>query len=321
MLLLVDLGGTNCRCMLQTLDGSIEKLQVYQNDQHQSLENVLHLFLEEQIASITKAAFSIAGPVVSTAFKMTNLDWTIDRVSIAKAIGDDVDIHIVNDFSAVAMSLPYIQSENSLILNGDTQMLKSSFTPKVVLGPGTGLGVGALVPVKNGWAVVSGEGGHVSLSTRTSEEHAVFQILAEKFGHVSAERVISGQGLEQIYSALCQLQGRSISPLSAADISNGALQGDLLPRRALDMMYSFLATVASDLALTFGAKGGVYLAGGILPKIMDDFGQSEFITLFKDKGRFSDYLHTIPVLLITEEFPAFVGLREMLIREDAFIDV
>jgi len=146
----------------------------------------------------------------------------------------------------------------------------------------------------------------------TDEEEAVIAVLRKKLGHCSAERVLSGPGLENLYVTLAQLAGRGEPTITAADVTNLARQGEPLARKALGMFFAMLGTVASNLALTTGARGGVYIAGGIVPRVLDLLDRSEFRARFEDKGRYGDYLGAIPTYVITAPLPAFRGLKYLL---------
>jgi glucokinase len=180
------------------------------------------------------------------------------------------------------------------------------------LGPGSGIGVAAMVPASDGWAVMTGEGGHVSMPAQTDEEEAVIARLRERFGHCSAERILSGPGLVNLYVALAELAGRGQPTVTAEDVTNLARQGEPLARKTLGMFFAMLGTVAGDVALTTGARGGVYVAGGIVPRFVELLRKSEFRARFEAKGRYRDYLAAIPTFVVTAPLPAFRGLRYLL---------
>jgi glucokinase len=180
------------------------------------------------------------------------------------------------------------------------------------VGPGSGLGVAGLVPASDGWAPITGEGGHVSMPPQTAEEDKVVALLRERFGHCSAERVLSGPGLVNLYVALADLAGRGQPTVTAEDVTNLARQGEPLARKTLGMFCAMLGTVAADIALTTGSRGGVYIAGGIVPRFVDLFRKSEFRARFEAKGRYAHYLAAIPTFVVTAPLPAFRGLRHLL---------
>ena len=181
------------------------------------------------------------------------------------------------------------------------------------LGPGSGLGVSALVPSGDSWAVMTGEGGHVSMPATTREEQDVIAALRDRFdGHCSAERVLSGPGLVNLYVTLAELAGRGGPTVTPEDVTNLAKQGEPLARKTLGMFFAMLGTVASNLAVTTGARGGVYIAGGIVPRLVEQLGKSEFRRRFEAKGRYNQYLAAIPTFVITAQLPAFRGLKYVL---------
>jgi glucokinase len=178
-----------------------------------------------------------------------------------------------------------------------------------VLGPGTGIGVAALVPAKEGWVAVDGEGGHVTLAAQDSREAAIIDILHRQFAHVSAERVLSGPGLVNLYDALCELAGKPAGPLTPDHVTNIYPGCDPQAREAVAVFCAMLGTFASNVALTFGARGGIYIMGGIVPKILPIFRQSAFRERFEMKGRYRFYLGAIPTYVVMHPTPAFLGLR------------
>jgi len=182
-----------------------------------------------------------------------------------------------------------------------------------VLGPGSGLGVGGLLPAADGWAAISGEGGHHTLAAMNREEADVIDAVRDESGHCSAERILSGPGLVRLYRALAKMAGRESAPeITPADVSALAKQGEPLARRTYAMFFAMLGTVAGNLALILGARGGVYVAGGIVPRVLEAFERSEFRERFVAKGRYRSYLEAIPTYVITDAVPAFLGLRSLL---------
>jgi glucokinase len=216
---------------------------------------------------------------------------------------------VCNDFAAIAWGLPQLGAADRRPIGGGAPAPRATMA---ALGPGSGLGVSAVVPAADGWAVVAGEGGHVSLPASTTEEQDVTALLRERFGHCSAERVLSGQGLVNLYITLAELAGRGRPTVTPEDVTRLAIQREPLARKTLQMFFAMLGTVAGDIALTTGARGGVYIAGGIVPSLLDAFAQSEFRARFEAKGRYREYLAAIPTYVITAERPAFRGLKYLL---------
>ena len=212
---------------------------------------------------------------------------------------------LLNDFTAQALAITQTKRED-LVQVGGKELVENA--PKAVIGPGTGLGVSGLVPSKAGWVPLSGEGGHVSFPPFDDAEVMIWQYAKKKYGHVSAERFLSGSGLTLIYEALAVKEGLKPKKLTPAEISENALSGSSpLCRLTLDMFCAMLGTVASNLALTLGASGGVYLCGGIIPRFIDYFKSSPFRNRFENKGRFDAYLASIPVYVVLSKFPGLIG--------------
>ncbi|HLJ21126.1 MAG TPA: glucokinase, partial [Stellaceae bacterium] len=190
-------------------------------------------------------------------------------------------------------------------------------TPIAVLGPGTGLGVSGLIPANGVLAPLSGEGGHASMPAADDRESDVLLRLRRRFGHVSAERVLSGQGLVNLYSALADIEGVQVEPYTPAQIADPVIgEREPLCGAAVAMFCAMLGTVAGNLALTLGARGGVYIAGGIVPRLGARFVESGFRERFEHMGRFRDYLAAIPTWVVTAGVPAFLGLAELLERKE-----
>ncbi len=217
---------------------------------------------------------------------------------------------LVNDFAATAMGVTTLAKEDSVALGAERQAIPGH--PIGVLGPGTGLGVAALVPDGRGdYLVVSGEGGHVDLPASNAREDAVLALLRERFGHVSAERALSGPGLENLYAALCTRDGVAPAPRSATDIAQDAQKGEPRAGETVELFAGFLGAVAGNLALTLGALGGIYLAGGILPRWGKLFDAALFRARFEAKGRSQALLARIPTRLVMAPDCAFRGLRKL----------
>lgn len=322
-ILLGDLGGTNLRLALKPRDSAAEfsgrEFSVRPVQDFASLEEALRDFLHsENPPALAGAALAVAGPVPGgdQPVAMTNHPWRFTASGIAKAIGVD-GVTIVNDFAAVALSLPVLGPEDFQAVRGG---VAEPTAPRAVLGPGTGLGVAGLMPPRGAAPaladVVSGEGGHVTLAARTEREATVLQRLRRRFGHVSAERLISGPGLSLIDWTLGELRGAPGAGRDPAAVLRAADAGEDSAVEALNLFIDFLATVASDLALTLGARGGVDLAGGVLQHLGSRFAEGEalarrFGDRFVDKGRFEAYLAPIPVRLIVHPCPALPGLARL----------
>lgn len=300
--LLADIGGTNARFALGSADGTIAAVRRLPTSEHASLVDAARRYLEETGASPSHAAVAVAGPIEGDAVRLTNVAWQFSVEEVRSALGLE-RLALLNDFEAQAMALPYLGPGDLVQVGGGTVWPRQ---PKAVLGPGTGLGVAGLVPGGHGrWIAVSSEGGHVTMAAADADEATVLETLRRRLGHVSAERVISGQGLVNLYLAL----GGREADAEPADVAEWALAGtDLVAAHALDMFQAMLGTVAGDLALTLGARGGVYIAGGIIPRFVARFAEGPFRARFEDKGRFAEWLRDVPTFVVVHEEPAFLGL-------------
>ena len=244
---------------------------------------------------------------------MTNGHWAFSIAALQRELGFE-RLVVINDFSALALALPGLQPSELRQLGGGAAVAGA---PRALIGPGTGLGVSGLLAgdAPGRWLPLQGEGGHVTLAASNPREAAVVQVLRNEFGHASAERAISGQGLEALYAAVCRLDAiPGSTPLPAAEVSRRALAAiDAQCVEALDLFCGFLGIVAGNLALTLGATGGVYIGGGIVPRLGEGFTRSRFRACFEDKGRFRSYLEAIPVFVIhTEVSPALLGAARAL---------
>ncbi|MCC5867133.1 MAG: glucokinase [Gammaproteobacteria bacterium] len=307
--LIADIGGTNTRCALVE-DTRITAARELRNDRFSSLTEALLHYLAEvgRPARLRHAALCVAAPVLTDQVRMVNIDWTFSRVTLARTLGVS-RLHVVNDFTALSWALLRYRPSDLVSLGGG---LAEPRTTRIVLGPGTGLGTGMLVPCESGWSTVAGEGGHVTLAAANEREASVIAAARRRYGHVSAERLVSGPGLAVLYATLAEVDGVDVAARGPAEITTLALQGEPHALATLQMFFELLGTFAGNLALSAGARGGVYLAGGILPRVLDQLVASGFRERFMDKGRYRDYLQGIPLYVVTHEQPAFPGLVQLL---------
>jgi glucokinase len=313
---LADIGGTNARFALLR-DGVLGPIAHLVVADHHQFESALDAFLAEQPdrASIPYALFGLAGVVENERCALTNSQWIVDAKGLRSQFGF-TDIHLVNDFEAVAWSLPCLVSGDLLQIGGGEPQPRR---PMVVLGPGTGLGVAAYLPVEHGACVVHSEGGHVTLAGSSLREDAIITKLRQQFGHVSAERVLSGPGLENLFCTIAILDSLSLAPRSAAQITQAALAGACPTSiNALETFCALLGAVAGNFALTFDSRGGVFIAGGIAGHLHEHLPRSQFRERFNAKGRMSGYLKAIPTYLILHEDPAFLGLQQLAAQQPWF---
>jgi glucokinase len=257
---------------------------------------------------IGAAILGVAGPVERGRCLITNSNWVADAAELHAVFGFK-SVSLINDFEAIAWALPQLSTHDVRPI-GTGRALPAE--PMVVVGPGTGLGMAALVCRGSNITVIATEGGHATLPGTTLREDAVIAHLRRRFGHASAERALSGPGLENLYEAIAAIDNAVVPSRSATEITRTALdRGCATCRAAVDMFCSMLGTVAGNLALTFRARGGVYIAGGIAPRLADDLGQSEFRARFEAKGRFRKYVESIPTTVIMNPDAAFLGLKSL----------
>ena len=307
--LLADIGGTNARFALLA-DGTVGMIRHMAVSDHGSFRDALDKYLGDlpEPGNIRAAILAVAGTVRNGRCALTNTTWVIDAAELRAESGFST-VRLINDFEAVAWALPRLAPDQLLRLGG-RQPVQGA--PLAALGPGTGLGMAALIPAANGPIVLSSEGGHATMAGNSPQEDAVIAHLRQRFGHVSAERVLSGDGLENLHEALAALDNLALPRRHAAEITRAGIEGSCpTSRAAIDMFCAMLGTVAGNLALTLGATGGIFIAGGILRRMPEYLAGSQFRARFEDKGRFRDYLEPIPAYLILEEDVAFVGLRAL----------
>lgn len=318
--LLADIGGTWARFALLA-EGTIGPIEALHTGAHAApIDAILHFLRERGVAAPGGAVIAAAGPVDDGRCQLTNASWLLDGRQLARDLGCP-SVQIVNDLQALAWAVPHFTSDDLLPLGGDRGMASE---PVALIAPGTGLGVACYVPGGDAARVLATEGGHASLAAEDAEEQAVIDILRRHHGHVSAERVLSGSGLQSIHAALCELGGLPPSDLEASAIveaaANGSTPRSAMARRTVEMFTAVLGSVAGNLALTFGARGGVLIGGGIAPRLVAYLQRPAFRLRFESKGRLSAYLHPIPIRLIQRKNPTFVGLRALALQGGASTD-
>jgi glucokinase len=315
--IVADIGGTNSRFGLVTENThtpdrfQIEFKQKYPSNQFENIDQATRHYLDslnEQHSlndkKIKGACLAVAGPVINDKVSLTNLNWHFSIDSIKHSL-ELQKLRVINDFAAYAFATQYVAPENLISINNGQ---KVDACPMAIVGPGTGFGVAALVPQKNSWQVIPSEGGHITLASKSSLQAEIISVLSKEMPHVSVESVLSGPGLSNLYRALAAVEGGKREILQAAEISQIA-KSDVssLSYRTLRLFCKWLGQATGDLTITLGARGGVYLCGGILKRNTEFFLQSEFIDGFLDKGHMQEYLSQIPVQLVTENDSALLG--------------
>jgi glucokinase len=309
--LVADIGGTHTRYGLVTRRDSLTG--VYEITQSREFFSADHdsfsLSLDTYLESITgdrprNACIAIAGPVNDDMVELTNLKWQFSVSQLKKRYGFDC-LLVINDFAALAYGVPHMaESDLFKIKSGQTDDQGA----KVVIGPGTGLGVAALVRTSDGYFPVAGEGGHVAIAPGNDIELDLFKILRQQQQHISAEDLLSGRGLVNLYRGYAKLHQQTANAYSPAEVTQQALTNDdPMCVEALNSFLGLLGSFCGDLALIFGATGGVYLGGGILPKLQPHICDSQFLSRFSNKGLMRKMVKDIGVKLITHNQPAFIG--------------
>jgi glucokinase len=311
--LLADIGGTNARFALETGPGEIGQVRVYPCTDYPGVAEVIRQYLKDtKIGRVNHAAIAIANPVDGDQVRMTNHDWTFSIEATRRALGFDT-LLVVNDFTALAMALPGLTDTQRVQVGGGQRRQNSVIG---LLGPGTGLGVSGLIPADDRWIALGSEGGHASFSPQDEREDIVLQFARKKWPHVSFERVCAGPGIELIYRALAARDKKKLpANLDTAHVVNRALEGEELAQETVECFCGILGSFAGNVAMTLGSLGGMYIGGGVVPRLGELFTRSSFRQRFEAKGRFDAYLANVPTYVITAEYPAFLGVSAILAEQ------
>jgi len=310
---LADIGGTNARFALETGPGEIGQVQVYPCADYPGVAEVIKKYLKDtKIGRVNHAAIAIANPVDGDQVSMTNHDWTFSIEATRRALGFDT-LLVVNDFTALAMALPGLTDSQRVQVGGGARRPNSVIG---LLGPGTGLGVSGLIPADDRWIALGSEGGHATFAPADEREDLVLQYARKKWSHVSFERVSAGPGIEVIYRALAARDKKRVpSNFDTSDVVKRALEGEPLAAESVDVFCGILGTFAGNIAVTLGSLGGIYIGGGVVPRLGEFFERSSFRERFEAKGRFEAYLKNVPTYVITAEYPAFLGVSAILAEQ------
>lgn len=298
-----DIGGTNSRFgLVEPGSTRIRAIDVLKNNNFNSLEELIGAYVKSHgITGLAAAAIAVAGPVDSEVVALTNRDWSFTRELLRKAALAR-HFHLLNDFEALALSLPHLDGDDTVQIGGETP---SKPGVKIVLGPGTGLGMATLAPLPHGgWMALPGEVGHITLPVSTQEEFDWREKMSKPGVVFEAEDAITGGGLLLMYRAIADKPIHS----TPEDVLQAALAGtDAAAVKTLDQFITWLARIAGDAAMTMQAHGGIYLAGGIAPSIVGKLKTGSFRNIFQEKGRLAHVMRPIPVYVIVDRFPAFKG--------------
>lgn len=309
-----DIGGTNARFgWIESTGFSPSDIDTLPCADYASLVDAMRAYLARHGKTQPRwCAIGIANPVVGDVVKMTNHDWSFSISGVQKELGLERFL-VINDFTALALSLPGLAPADLRQVGGGVSVPGA---PLALLGAGTGLGVSGLLPAGSDHRAIpiNGEGGHVTLAAIDEREEQVVAILRRRYGHASAERALSGPGIENLYHAACELAGEAAEPLTAAQITAHAGAGTHLRCvEAMDLFFSFLGTIAGNLALSLGSLGGLYIGGGIVPRLGDAIDKSRFRQSFESKGRFRRYVEQIPTFVLQSKVsPALIGAARAL---------
>lgn len=314
-LLVADIGGTNARFAISDAYGTLHELRILHAANYPKIDHAIAAYLAElKRPHPRQACFAVACPAKGPEIKLTNSSWRFRKADLCRQFQFD-RLVVINDFEALAAAVPILGGAQLAELRPG---MPDPTSVSLVVGPGTGLGVGAYVPAgKGAWAVISGEGGHVGFAPNTDQEIRLWQRLRQRYGRVSAERVLNGAGLVNVYHFMADEAGQQLGEIDAPAISRRALAGEEIAVATVLMFFDMLGSVTGDLALAFGSRGGVYIGGGITPKLLDFARRSNFIERFLDKGRVAAILKDMPIWVILEERAALYGVRRQFDREEA----
>ena len=314
--LVADIGGTNARFSALPL-GGLESEYTFNHsvEEHPQFAELIVDVIKE-ISSATgwnsapkNACFAVACPADKEEIAFTNSHWHFTKSEL-KGLLNCEQVWVINDFEAVAHGVTELNDKDFVQIGGDAPVADK---PIGILGAGTGLGIAGLVNLDKGYHVLDTEGGHADFPPINDQQAAVVNLLREEYGRVSLERLLSGKGILNIYKSLCALESVDIAFDKPADIVAAALEGeDSIALQTLNMFCEGMGSAAGNLALTLGAKGGIYIAGGVVPRFIDFFIKSDFRHKFEEKGRFVSYLKPIPIFIVVRENLGLLGAAKKL---------
>ena len=315
--LIGDIGGTHARFGLSPVGGSriaeedLVAVKILKGAHYATLVDAVRGYLSglNEFAVPTVGCIALAGPVTGSSVSLTNMAWRFSRQDLRDAL-DLSALTLINDYCALANAVPFL-GKNGVIKIGRGVPVDDKVL--AVVGPGSGLGVSGLVPTPSGPVAISSEGGHISFAPFDEFESQVAGLLRNRFERISNERVLSGPGIENLYQAIAKLRGHSRHDLSVPEICRKAVTGTCeVCHETLERFCGILGGVAGDIALAMGAKGGIYIAGGIVPRFIDFLEKSTFRRRFEEKGRFHQYMASIPTYVMTSRHPGLLGAAVVL---------
>ncbi|WP_160010770.1 glucokinase [Rhizobium sp. 18055] len=317
-ILIGDIGGTNARfAIIETATAEQINFPNVRTADFETIDDAIRFTILEKSAIRPRSAIlAVAGPISDDEIPLTNCDWIVRPKTMIGDLGFE-DVLVVNDFEAQALAISDLSAENRERLGNAAH--EEMVASRVVLGPGTGLGVGGLLHARNVWIPVPGEGGHVDLGPRTRRDLEIFPHVETIEGRVSAEQILSGRGIVNLYRAICTADGIDPKYSDPADITSHALgESDRTAVETISLFATYLGRVAGDMAMIFMARGGVFLSGGVSQKILPALRKPEFRAGFEDKAPHSALLSTIPTYVVTHPLAALAGLSSYARRPDSF---
>lgn len=310
LVLVSDIGGTNSRFgVVEAGRMTPRDIQAIDNDGFAGLHEAIPDYIKQSGNRPVRAVLAIAGPMKDGTVHLTNRrGWSFKPEELAQKSGL-ARVDVVNDFAALAEALPYIDEVKPL---GPVRPRPDA--TKAVLGPGTGLGVAGLAYNSGHWIVAPSEAGHVEFADVTARETEIYNVLRRSFGRVSAELVVSGEGLERLDMAIAEVDGANAGHREGSAISDAARRGENRAREVMDLFFDALGRFAGDIALTYVALGGVYIGGGVLPKVLDLMDIARFRKNFEAKKPHDKLVSDIATVLITAKTPALTGCAAIAAR-------
>jgi glucokinase len=308
-----DVGGTNARFALVDSQGHIRNPRSFAARDYSSLGEVIAEYLEQTAGRKhpPRAVIAVAGPVLEGEIEFTNLDWQISEADLLAHFEFEA-VKLINDFAAQAIACPMLEADDLRALGPELRPIPDA--PMVILGAGTGFGVAALARNERGEVAVATEGGHAAFAPSDETEVEIWRRLKVRYGRVSIERLLSGPGLYDIYRALGEIEARNTELPDDRTVIEAAQTGEPGACKCIDRFCAILGSVAGDLALTHGARGGVFVSGGLAPRVAERLATSEFRARFEDKGRLRPYVEQIPTSLVLHPYPAIVGAARELAK-------
>jgi len=306
-----DVGGTNARFALVDPEGRVRNLHVFEAKKYASLTDVIAEYLERTTGRKRppRAVIAVAGPVLDGEIEFTNLDWQVSEGDLLAAFEFEA-VKLINDFAGQALACPLLTPDDLRSIG--PKLRGAAEFPMVVLGAGTGFGVAGLARGDRGDLALATEGGHSAFAPSDEVEYAAWKRLKAQYGRVSIERLLSGQGLYDLYLTIAEMRGAQAFLADQRAVMEAGNAGDELAAETLDRFCGIMGSVAGDLALTFGARGGVFVSGGIAPRMAERLASGSFRERFDDKGRLRPYVEQIPTSLVLHPYPAIIGAARQL---------